>query len=464
MVLKELIATLGLEVDEVAFEKGEAAIEGLHHGLMAFGAAAIAGLAIAAAAIVKTTAEALDNSKKLAQSSGLDADVFQRWSYAASLSEISAEELGHAMQHLGKTGIKDVNAEMLRLSEQFEKMPDSGEKTRLAMLKFGRAGARLIPVLNKGKKELKELMDEAHPFGKEDLKNAEKFNEALKRLEYQMGVFKNILGVGMLEAFTAVINAMTKWVKFAQENWKPILKAIAIGIGAIIIALGILEFEAIAAAVAAAAAWIIAALPFIAIVAAIAFVLLALEDLYQFLTGGESVIGHLDEYVTKTFGDWPGLFQGVLDKIGDMWPGLWEGIKTGFIWAITTYKDLFLGFWGWIGKMIKNLGGWIIDQLKESFRMGVPQEMLKGILGAGIPGAGAVMSMFGSGSSPAASVSSSVNTSKAPVVSAPTFNAPITVNASPGMDTTDLANKTADAWEDKINAWNRQTEAGLTHG
>ena len=66
---------------------------------------------------------------------------------------------------------------MKKIADKFAVMKDGSEKTALALDLFGRAGAKLIPMLNEGSAGISELQEEARALGivlgKEDLKAAE---------------------------------------------------------------------------------------------------------------------------------------------------------------------------------------------------------------------------------------------------------------------------------------------------
>jgi TP901 family phage tail tape measure protein len=74
---------------------------------------------------------------------------------------------------------------------------------------------------------------------------------------------------------------------------------VLVAIGSIALALLIVKGAAVASAIASAAAWVRALLPFIAIAAAIAALILIIEDLYRWFSGGESVFKQLYESAKK---------------------------------------------------------------------------------------------------------------------------------------------------------------------
>jgi hypothetical protein len=159
-------------------------------------------------------AEVADHMGKLAQASGSTVEEFSKLSYAANLSEVSTEQLAGGLEKLSKkmgdalaggkeqaaafkalgVSITDADGKLRNssdvfadLADRFSHMEDGAAKTALAIDVFGKSGAELIPVLNKGADGLKEAGDEAQKFGlivtKEGAAGAEKFNESLTKLK-----------------------------------------------------------------------------------------------------------------------------------------------------------------------------------------------------------------------------------------------------------------------------------------
>lgn len=480
MIIEELAASLGLEIDEVAFEKGEAILHSMHHGLLAFGAAAGAAVAVGLAMMGKATADAADEMKKLSQRTGVDSEALQEMAYAASLSEVSAEELAHGMQHLARTGVRDVKAEMLRLAEQFHAMPDSGVKTALAMEKFGRAGTRLIPILNKGKEGLKEMGAEAHElglvFGEEDQKESEEFKESLVRLEKSFAGLRNSIGLMVIKPLTHLVEGLVKAVKWVRnfretlQKMTPWLKAAAMVITAVVLtALWSMRVALIETAVAwaldtisaiaygitvtavaieAAAAWALANAPLIGMALLIVAVIAVLEDLYQFFTGGESVFGDLSDYVKEEFGTWPEFFKQIFlflvdsaERVAAQIMRIFDALSIAIADSITRAIQVAKG------------------QIAEVH--GLPGFALKVAL-APFAAAQDISTLFGGGASPRASATGSVNTSSVPPAPlAPQFHSSIEINAPAGTSPKEIADQVTAAndewWGSKI----RETRAGL---
>ena len=79
---------------------------------------------------------------------------------AASGGNEASTSLAAGFKVLGvdaKSALSDTNGALLTLADQFKAMPDSAEKTTLAMKLFGKAGTDLIPFLNQGSEGIKKM-------------------------------------------------------------------------------------------------------------------------------------------------------------------------------------------------------------------------------------------------------------------------------------------------------------------
>ena len=320
--IRELVARLGLEVDEKSFARGAEAIQGLSLGFKAFAVAAGAAVAGALVHFTRETAEAADAAGKLAQSTGLNSQFLQKLGYAAELADVSTQQLAVGLRHLAKTGVKDVQGEVLRLADQFKTMPNDGARVALAMEKFGKSGAALIPMLKDGAEGISELMQEAEDLGlifsEEDSKAAEEFNDDLTRLGKSLTGLRNDIGRALLPVLHKLVNGMRGFMKELRavlptvKTFATVIKTVAVvalaaltasllsNAAAVLANIGwytALSIASIRAAVSAAYAWVAAAAPMAALVALLAIALLIAEDFYGYLHGKKSVIGQLhDEF------------------------------------------------------------------------------------------------------------------------------------------------------------------------
>lgn len=452
MIVRELAARLGLDVQDAGFKKAESMLGGLRSNLLSFGVAAVSAIGAAAAGIVKSTAEAADGILKLSQRTGVESQALQEFAYAAELADVSTEELAQGMRFLAKSGVRDVRAEMLKLAEQFQSMPDDGAKVALAIQKFGRSGAQLIPMLNGGSEALASMAAEARAlglvFGESDQKAAEEFNDELTRLGKTFTGIKNAIGLALIEPLTKAITVARTWLATLRptdlERLRMVLQGLAFVMGGVLVA-------ALVAGAAAlwsfAVAWVAAAAPVLLVGAAIGAVLLILEDLYQFLTGGESVIGDFVAYVKREFGSWENFFYSLLKWMGSLFDEFWD-------WLLGGFKDIgkaILGVFDDINRAVKDA---MLSAAKKALR-------IASVLPGGVWASELLKTeAFGGGAAPAASVSAGVNT-KAPKINAPQFRADITVNAAPGMSVQEVAGAVSTANEDWWNSKMRETAAGV---
>lgn len=319
MIVRELFAKLGLELDEVGFERGEEAIHKLHLGFVAFGTAAVGALAIGAAYLAKSTADAAASANKLALSTGTNLKDVQELGFAAESTGVDIETLAHGLQRLAKGGAKDVRGEFLKLAERMHEMPNDGRRVQLAIEKFGRgAGPQLVPLLAKGKEGIEELMQEAEELGlvfnEQDVVAGKEFKKQLHLLEGAVKGFGYTIGRIVLPFFTKLVKAMaqfalalrkgTMWTNDLAQS----LKVLAIIAGGVLLAALVANAEALAVAVAgyiaagaaavasalsAALAWAAAALPVVLLTAAFVILGLVIEDIYKYLTGGDSLLGRI---------------------------------------------------------------------------------------------------------------------------------------------------------------------------
>jgi len=180
--------------------------------LAKMGAAAFAAGA-AVLAFTKHATNTMDQLGKLSQKIGVSVEGLSALKHAASISDVSLEQLGVGLRFLSKgmaetqanTGeareafralgisvtdasgaLKPTEEQFLQLAEKFEGMEDGAGKTALAMKIFGRSGSDLIPMLNMGRAGLEAARKEAERLGivfsTQAAKDAEEFNDNLTRL------------------------------------------------------------------------------------------------------------------------------------------------------------------------------------------------------------------------------------------------------------------------------------------
>ncbi len=212
---------------------------------LAFGAAGGGALALA-----KSTADAGDRAAKAAARAGVGITVWQEYAHAASLSDVSEEELSKGFLKLqdmalkaaageksqagllklagidpktAKGQVKNVEQLFLDLADSVQKLDAAGQTGKAANLLqqvLGEEGVRLMPMLKGGAKSLKELRAEAHRLGlfnAQDAKASEDFNDALTRAGKALAGIGHTIGRVVLPPLTKLLGKFTAWATGNRE-------------------------------------------------------------------------------------------------------------------------------------------------------------------------------------------------------------------------------------------------------
>lgn len=114
-------------------------------------------------------------------------------------------QLGVSVRDAGGR-LRDTEDILGDLADAFSRMPDSSTKSALAIALFGRAGARLLPFLNAGRKGLRELGLEAERLGivftKEQAAIGDALGDALDGVKFAVSGVRNQLGLLFAPAIT----------------------------------------------------------------------------------------------------------------------------------------------------------------------------------------------------------------------------------------------------------------------
>lgn len=347
MDVAELVAYLGLAIDEEAWNRGQELIEKARHGVEDLGQAQKKhhkqtdeekskfgelnevlekGLeTLIGYEGVKTFGELLEHTSqmvfqtgKMAQRIGVTTEALQGLQYAASQSDVSVDSLQYGLQrlafNLSLTGERGQFADQaLRkigtsraqvqaalkggggldgvlgdIADKFKAMPDGADKAAIAMQLFGRtAGPEMIPLLNKGKEGIGALREEAEELGatmgEEDVEKVNDLEKAQKRLHARMEGLKFQLIVALIPAIHAMVDAIGAATKVLSHN-TPVM----IGL------LSALSAAIVATAASAVAAWLAVVGPFLAILGPIAVVVGAA------VAAGDAIANAFDS--SSTFG------------------------------------------------------------------------------------------------------------------------------------------------------------------
>jgi hypothetical protein len=241
------------------------ALTGLLGPLAALGS--IVGTITAIGEMVTHTAELGESLELTSQKIGMSVEDLSKLRYAAKMSGVDFDSLTTGLAKLSKNmamaiqeptaqaakafnilgisvkdssgNLKDTNTVFTELAEKFSTFKDSPEKTALAMQLFGRSGANLIPILNKGKEGLAELGLEAASLGDvmddKAAKSAAEFDDKIKKLKAQGEGLTFAFGSALIPSIGVLADSFTGASK-ETSVWSYILTGLSVALKGIITA------------------------------------------------------------------------------------------------------------------------------------------------------------------------------------------------------------------------------------
>lgn len=353
-ILRELALKLGLDLDAQSFAKGELAAKALEKGLE--GIVDVAKEAVEFLVdVAKEAVFAADEIDKTSQAVGLTTAALQELTYVGGLAGVGAEEMAQSfgllsrnLYEAGRGGeqqakvfsqlgikVKDSSGKLRNVddvlgdvAEKFKGMPDGAQKTALSLELFGRAGKRMIPLLNEGSDGLAEMRQEARDLGvvldEETVKQGAAIKDNVERLEALWEGIKRRAGASIFPILKQVTDQIVAWVKvnkdLIRQRLEMVLKGVVTVARALVDVFDVLRGSlklvydvvssvvegafnillstmraigptATAAAIAFATGWAIAAAPVTAIIAGVAALLLLLNSIQRFREGKDSIFG-----------------------------------------------------------------------------------------------------------------------------------------------------------------------------
>jgi hypothetical protein len=327
MALREIIAHFGFDFDDHKLEtvnqkirhtknESEGAAGGVNLMLEAFQAFAAVELVKQASEWVEGLVETATELERVSMQTGLSTKELQVWELGAAESGIRAEEFTLSLRRLSsaiaggkdeagtqtavfaKLGIKTKDAaghtrtlsEILpEIADHFQSTKDGAGKAALAQELFGRSGARMIPLLNKGSAGVKELTKDFEALGggfsEEMIERAAEFEKQSARLRVGFNSLKSVIGVYLLPYLTSFLENLTAGVSAFRE-WAKETTLVESGVKTLAKAIGFTLWAALS--------------PFLFGALKFAAIFLAFDDLDGFLEGQDSLIGRLLDHM---FGD-----------------------------------------------------------------------------------------------------------------------------------------------------------------
>ena len=246
MQVADLYAGLSLKVDPGSFSVGEGLIKGVKGGMVALGAAAIAG-SLALYEGVKSVVEFGSSLNDLSQKTGQSVENLQELGYIAKINSSDMEsvvsattKLSRGLQESAKTGtgpaVDGLNALHLSLSDinklpvdkqldviaqAIAKMPDGPVKTAAAMNLLGKSGASLIPTLNDLGANGVALRAKFRAMGGElsgkDAAGLDHIGDQADTVKFQLGALKNKIVVALMPQIEKLVTGMSDWVSANKD-------------------------------------------------------------------------------------------------------------------------------------------------------------------------------------------------------------------------------------------------------
>ncbi len=356
--LKEIVAEFGIRVDDKDLVKASESLEAFI-GTIQKVVGGVVALKVGKffAGWVQGAVDQADALAKTSQKIGVNALELQKWQYAADLAGVSADTLtgtlgilsrnveaaatgsksqAEAFKALGVNvkdaagNLKDPATLLGELATGFDGVENTTKKTALAMAVLGRGGKELLPLFKGGSKAIEATRNELEGLGaaftQDFLDQSEEANDNVSRFEVSLKGIRNTIAISILPILNGFALAAAKVV----SGFNKLIK----GTHVVKIALSMLAYAAIRAGIKILMAFAGPIAMFALVVAAIASVILIVDDLITLFEGGDSVIG---EFIDTLFGG--GTAAAWVDDL----KFAWQEVTNAIVGAIDAVKE----FIGW---------------------------------------------------------------------------------------------------------------------
>lgn len=413
--ITELLGFIGLDVDDESFQKAEGEISdviGVLGGLITIAASAATAVTGAAFAMVNSYAETATEVDRLTKRLNVNAEAFQATAYAAKSFGIEQDQLADGMKELsmragefaltGEGSFKDVAGQLGLTREQVKgygndvnglfnlvrdklaAVQNQGQRQFLADALFGGGladvGGEFFSQTSAGIAALqKQAQESGIVISQEQIDMAREYTREIDYLQARIKGLWNIVAGNLLPIFTRItkeikefldlhgediVNGLTVAIKGLIEALKYLGIAAAIAMPYLIGAAAISGWAKLISLVttvttsftalrlAALLAWAAAAVGPVLVGAAILALILIVQDLYTYFTGGDSVTGLIVDEFGKAV-------DGIKDSFIEFrnWIGQWF---SEFIASTTKWMDDF-------DKKVAQMGQPIVDKIKSAW-------------------------------------------------------------------------------------------------
>ncbi len=434
--VRELVVKWGFDVNTKPIDDLNKTIKQTSVSVAAVGAA-VAAAGATLFGFAKFTADAGDEALKTSQKLGIGVESLQKLGFAAKLANIDSHEFAMSLNFLNRNAVealkgnkdtaaafkalgvnvRDANgqikpADMLfkQIAGNFNKLPQGAVRSAVAMQLFGRSGANLIPLLQKGNAELDDAAAKAERFGivltQAQAEAGEKFNDTLTESQAVLAGLRNMIGNELIPVLTealgefnefivanrddlasgirAVTDAMRSFLSITFKVGKQLVTSLkgilrifggfenvvrVLGVvsaifagGALLSAIGAVTTAVIGLAGAFTLANAAALLIPIAIGAAVVAVGLIIEDIVAFFQGRESVTGLIVEKIKEAFSQLVEFFVGVKNYIVSIIESIGAVVLSVLNPVINAIRT--------VGGLVSSFGGSALSKLGSLFGLG----------------------------------------------------------------------------------------------
>lgn len=358
MKLKEIFATFGLDFDQAAFDKAEGSFAKLTEVAKSFGAvivsaAMVNGLANFTHAIVESSQEI----STLAARANVSTTALQQMAAALAPLGLNLEGTSKTLEELNiKIGesaqggdiaktfrdlnveVRDANGQLrsgqevfLEVTDAIAGMGSAAERTATLNKLMGEEGRRLAPALAGGTNGLRSMMgamEGLEGITPDVIQDSQRLAQQWGILDLGVTSLKNSLARELIPPLIKLTQGVVKLTRGFGDMVKKsnAIRAVIVTVGTVLAAWGLKT----------AKSWALATLEFVLIAAAIAAVVLIVDDLYTLFTGGESAIGG---FIDSMFG--VGTTKRYLEELKDSWHEVGLAIddagEAASNWAVDTY-------------------------------------------------------------------------------------------------------------------------------
>jgi len=400
LTLRDFVSA-GLKAVQAKLKAFAASVRAAGLAMMKLGAMIAAPLALAGLAFAKMG----DTLQKMSMRTGTSVEFLSRLSHAAQIAGTSVADMEkgfkaqarfmlgagqglmtqtRALQALGLS-FKDLKGlspedQFMKMAGALSKVDDKTLQAGLALQIFGRAGANMLPMLDKGADGLKAMMEESDRLGltmsTDDANAAAILTDRMTELwsSVKMAVFH--IGAGLAPMLTKAAEKMRDWTTVAlawiKNNRDLIMLVVKLagGLMAVGAALFILSPAISAAAVAVGV--------LITVVGVLQGLLAVMVSPIGFIVGAMVYLAHATGNLGNITQDaagivkesWGGIKDAALTAFGGVTDALmsgewklaaeiaWLGIKSAWTSGIKPLREAWVGFAGWWQSTVLKLGTW----------------------------------------------------------------------------------------------------------